>query len=173
MSLPDLTKCISIGSIGRAHGLKGAFFLSSPRARDSWQNHKNLYLKTRQGVVEAKVVSNYVSAGQIVLMIDCVHDRTQIESMVGTELFVERKAIKKQKGEYLVSELVGLKVVTEQGEHGVVIAVHDFGAQPNFELKLMPAGRTIFFPFLEHLVKRIDIEAGTLEVVFVPEFFDE
>lgn len=173
MSLPDLSKCIRVGAIGRPHGLKGAFFLSSAHAREPWQKHKSLYLKTKQGIIESKVISNYVSAGQIVLVLDCAIDRTQVESLVGTELFVERKAIKKQKGEYLVSELVGLKVLTEQGEHGVVKSMNDFGAQPNFEFELKPSGRTIYYPFLEHLIKRIDVDAGVLEVVFVPEFFDE
>ena len=165
---------IAFAQVGRPHGLKGAFFLKTPDRRTTWDHYKKLLLQTKDGLVSLQVLKAYVSGGAIAVVTDVLETREKVEVSYDAPLYVHRSEIQTTEDEYVVSDLLGLKVhCAEKGELGVVVAVVNFGAQENLEIKLTGTTRTIYFPFIEAFVKNVDNANGTLEIVYAPEFFDE
>ena len=169
---------IAFAQVGRPHGLKGAFFLKTSDRRTAWDGYQNLILQTREGEKPIQVTKAYISGGAVAVVTNLFATREQVEEVYDAALLVHRSEIQTQADEYVVSDLLGLKVfasgAAEGGkELGEVVAVVNFGAQENLEIKLTGTNRTIYFPFIEAFVTKIDSVNRTLEIVYAPEFFDE
>lgn len=99
-----------------------------------------------------------------------VTTREQAESLRGTELLV---GAQEDTEAWYAHELVGLDVVTTDGEERGVVADLLFGAAHE-QLVVEYQGRTVRVPFVEEIVPEIDIPGGRV-VVAPPEglFEDE
>jgi 16S rRNA processing protein RimM len=165
---------IEIGILSRCHGLKGGVFLRANDHRSDFGDYTRVLVTTHKESREFKVKSSYVSAGQPVLVLDGVESREDAEKLLQGRVAVSRDEIDAGDDDVLVGELIGLKVLAEgKGEIGEVVAVVDFGAQENVEIKLLSRKSTAIFPLLEEYVKEIDLEAGTMTIVYVPEFLED
>lgn len=172
---PELKGWLNIGKVGRPHGLRGAFFLKTPENRTSWNNYTSILVKRRSGeTFEAKVMRSYQAGGMLALQIEGLDSRDRVEPLYDAEIYVQRLEVELDDEEWLVGDLIGLKVVSsEQGELGRVISVSDFGAQHNLEILLSGSGKSVFFPLLDEFVEDIDVAAGAICIKYVPEFFEE
>ena len=97
-----------------------------------------------------------------------VADRNAAEAMRGTELTVPRSTLPSlAEGEYYHADLLGLPVVSDEGEAiGVVVAIDNFGAGDVIEIERPDKKR-----FMVPIVAVIDVAADPLQLLdeFVPE----
>ena len=71
----------------------------------------------------------------VIMRVDGFADRTAVESLRGTELFINRDDSPPTKsGEYYQSDLIGMKVVRNGVELGRVVCFQNFGAGDIMEL---------------------------------------
>lgn len=83
----------------------------------------------------------------------------------GMELWVDRKdAIPLKKGEYYIADLIGLKVVTEEGEElGTVADIWPTGA--NYVITVRQKNRNeILLPYIPDCVKEVLPEEGIIRI---------
>jgi 16S rRNA processing protein RimM len=95
---------------------------------------------------------------------------THREAVKTTDLFVTRAALPATgEDEFYEADLVGLAVREEGGEAlGQVVALADFGAGALIEVKPASGGATVFLPFTEAVVPKVDLEAGEIRVALPP-----
>lgn len=170
---PERKGWIAIGKIGRPHGLRGAFFLSSPDKRTEWDDYPVILLRNKIGeTIETKVVRSYLAGSMLALQVEAFVSREDVEERYGDEVFIHRTDIRMGDDDLLVADLKGMRVLTERGEIGLVVDVSDFGAQTNLEIELFESRKVIFFPLVDEFIRKIDPENNQIEIVYVPEFLE-
>jgi 16S rRNA processing protein RimM len=165
---------IDIGVLTRAHGLKGGIFLKANDRRTEFGDYPRILLTSPTQSREYFVKESYVSAGQPVLVLEGVTSREAAEALLHCRVSVSREDIVEDEDDVLVGDLIGLKVVAEgKGEIGEVVAVVNYGAQENIEIRMEGRKSTAVFPLLDEYVNEIDIEKGIISIQYVPEFLEE
>jgi 16S rRNA processing protein RimM len=164
---------ISFAKVGRPHGLSGAFFLKTEDRREKWDGYKNLYLEHGKTAVPVHVKNAYQSGGKLALEISAFNSREAVAAGYDKTLYVHRREINLKDDEYLVHDLVGMKVFCEgRGEIGKILSVSNYGAQENLEIDLLNGKGSILFPFIDAFVKKVDNEARTIEIMNVEAFIE-
>ena len=100
-------------------------------------------------------------------------DRNEAEALTGTELFVDAKALPPlPEGTYYNYQLMGLKVVTVRGESlGRVEDILETGAR---DVIVVHGDRgEVLLPSIPQVIRRIDLEAGIIEVELLPGLLPE
>jgi 16S rRNA processing protein RimM len=142
---------VRIGTVGRPHGIDGAFFVEQPSDDDRWWRTGARLLVDGTPV---EVVAHRRSGGRPVIKVAPPVER-------GAAIEVERADLPPTgDDEYYAFELVGLRVVEETGrELGKVVAVTSGVANDVLELD-----SGVLLPMVEDCVLGIDLEAERVDV---------
>ena len=142
---------VSIGKVGRPHGIDGAFFVEQPSDDQRWWKTGASFLA---GGTRVEVVAHRTSSGRPVIKVEPPVAR-------GALLEVERDELPPtEEDEYYAFELVGLDVVEEGGRVlGTVRAVTSGVANDVLELD---SGALL--PMVEDCVREIDLDGRRIVV---------
>lgn len=96
-----------------------------------------------------------------------------IEKYKGKSLFVERaNAVRLQKDEYFIADLIGCKVVDEDEQPiGVLKDVLETGANDVY-IVTGTEGKEILFPAIKECVLKVDVENELIQVHVMPGLLD-
>ena len=150
--MPSDLDLVTVGRVGRPHGIDGSFFVEGPSDRpERFANGATLFAAGEPAKV---VVSKRGSGGRPVIKLDRSVER-------GTTLAVPREALPPlEDDEYYGFQLVGLAVEEEGGRVlGRVKEVLDYPANDVLELD---SGQLL--PLVEACVRGIDLEGGRIVV---------
>ena len=120
----------------------------------------------------ADIVHRRTAGPGAVLRLSTVKNRDAARALFQTYLYVpEAEAAPLPEGEYFVHQIIGLTVVTTEGETlGTVREVLQTGSN---DVYLVRQGqREVLVPALKDVVHRIDLEAKTMEVTLPPGLLD-
>jgi 16S rRNA processing protein RimM len=147
---------VSVGRVGKPHGLDGSFFVEGPGDAERFAKGARLWV----GGEEAKVEVSKQARGRPVIRLDRRVER-------GAELAVPREALPPpDEDAYYVFQLVGLRVEEDGGrELGHVADVREYPANDVLELD-----SGLALPLVEACVREVDLEAG--RIVVAPGFAD-
>ena len=145
---------VSVGRVGRPHGVDGGFFVEDPSERDETFALGAVLLA---GGEPATVVAfRRGSGGRPVIRLNRAVDR-------GAELAVPRDSLPElpaEEGEFYAFELIGLSVEQEDGRQlGRVREVLQYPANDVLELE---SGLSL--PLVEACVRSVDVEGGRIVV---------
>jgi len=159
-----------VGSIARAHGLKGEVVV------DVWSEAPERFLPGRSvtarfpsGATKRMVVATARPFGdRMLIQFEGVASRTEAESLRGADLTIAREeAAPLPEGGHYRFELVGLRVRTREGS--ILGSVADvFATGSNDVIVVRGPGGEILLPSLEHVVLSIDLERGEMVVELPP-----
>lgn len=98
--------------------------------------------------------------------IDTIND---VEKYKGAKLYVTREnALELREDEYFVADLVGLRVVTQEGEAlGELSSVLQTGANDVYVIR-QKNGKDLLIPAIRDCVKKIDPAGGCITVHLLP-----
>jgi 16S rRNA processing protein RimM len=158
--MPSPADLVTVGRVGKPHGIDGGFFVEDPSERKDTFAVGAVLLADRE---PATVVAfRRGSGGRPVIRLDRVVER-------GTELAVPRDSLPElpaEEGEYYVFQLVGLSVEQEDGRLlGRVREVLEYPANDVLELD---SGLSL--PLVEACVRSVDVEGK--RIVIAPGFAD-
>lgn len=166
------TKFVCVGKFLGAHGVRGQVKVAS-----FTEDPENLTAYGTLTDATGELVYNIKLQGwnntHFIANVDGVADRTAAEKLKGKELFAARAKLPKPKsGQYYYSDLIGLKVVLEDGStFGEVIDVKNFGAGDILEVKLT-TGKKELYSFNPQTVPTVDMAKGQL-VLCPPVWLDD
>ena len=142
---------ITIGKVGRPHGIDGAFFVEQPSDDERWWKTGARFLA---GGHEVEVVTHRRSSGRPVVKLDRAVER-------GTVLEVPRAALPPTDAdEYYAFELLGLPVAEENGRSlGSVKSV-----APGIANDVLELDTGVLLPMVEDCILDVDLEAGRITV---------
>ena len=160
---------VALGYISAVHGVKGwVKVFSFTRPMEAILGYEPWLLGEEKRPVE--IVDGRKQGKGLVALLPGCDDRDQAARLVGQQVFVARDQLPPtEKGEYYWSDLEGLEVRTTDGVVlGRVAKLMETGA--NDVLVIRGDGEHLV-PFVQgQYVKRVDLEAGVIEVDWDPDF---
>lgn len=160
-----------MGEVVRPHGVRGAI-----RVRPFDPEAPNLQPGCRvwAGDRSFEVRSSQPAGKSWVVTLEGVSSRTEAEGLRGALLEVPDTDLRRSSEDsYFVFELIGLRVVTDEGkEVGAIVDVLATGANDVYVVRSTDE-RELLLPALGELVREIDLEAKVVRITPLPGLFDD
>ena len=157
---------LQVGVISSTHGVRGevkVFPTTDDMTR--FKKLKEVILVTEKTEKVLKITSVKFFKQFAILKFDGIDTLNDVEIYKGASLFVDRKnAVKLEKDEYFIADLIDLTVVDENGkELGTLIDVMKTGANDVYIVK-NEEGRELLFPAIKECILDIDFKKKTMSV---------
>ncbi|HWI75239.1 MAG TPA: ribosome maturation factor RimM [Baekduia sp.] len=152
---------ISVGRVGRPHGLDGSFHVTQPRER-VLQAARTLILEG----AEVEIVRHDGTAARPILRLRGVSSRERVEALRGTDLWVPRDAAPVlEEDEWLAEDLVGCRVVDGDVVVGVVAKLLPYPSCELLEVQRPEVGaKALLVPLISDAVRTVDVDAQLIDV---------
>ncbi len=157
---------MTLGHVSRPNGLRGAVVLQiDPSMTGVLARGVEVDLVPRSGpAIRTRVRSAAPVRGGVRVTFDDVGDRNASEALIGATVLVERSKLDLGHDEYLDVDLVGLDVVSADGDAiGRLVEVIATGANDVYVVRA-PDGREVLVPAVGHAVLGIDLDARLMTV---------
>jgi len=157
---------MSVGQIGKTHGLKGEVkVFSLTDSLERFKKIKNVYI---DGEIR-KVEGCKLQTDKAILKIEGIDSIEQAETYRNKFLMVKREdAIKLPEGSYYVADLVECTVFEEGGEE--LGKVFDVISTPGNDVYWVKGNKEVLIPVLKDIVVSIDIEKHIIVIKPIKEW---
>ena len=156
---------ILVGEIVKPHGLRGEFVVASYTENpDRFAAGITFSTSGNIGRSQCKVLEVRPHLGKLIVLFEGIQSRDEAEALRGTKLFVSQDEVSEpEDGSYWEHQIIGLEVFDVSGEPlGIVTNVHSGAGQDLWEVTL--GERSFLLPAVEAFVKRVDLDAGRIEI---------
>lgn len=157
---------LQVGIITSTHGVRGEVKVypttDDPRR---FRRLKEVVLDTGREKLNLEIEDVKFFKQFVILKFKGLDNINDIEKYRQKSLYVTRKnAVRLQRDEYFIADLIGLKVQDEDGtELGTVKDVIETGANDVYELE-MANGRSLLLPAIKQCILNVDVENGMMQV---------
>lgn len=169
--MEDLLK---VGIISSTHGIKGEVKVF-PTTDDPqrFKKLKNILLDSGKEKRNLKIQSVKFFKQFVILKFEEIDDINDIEKYKGSSLYVTRdQAVKLQKDEYFIADLIGLTVIAEEEKlEGTLKDVMETEANDVYVIELTD-GRELLLPAIKECVLSVDIEKGEMQIRLLDGLLD-
>jgi len=162
---------IKIGKVVNVVGLKGelkVYHYSDYKER--FEEFSKIYLEnTRYQIAGVRYVKDMV-----VLKLAGIDDRTEAEKHKGEDVYIDKEDVRElPEGTYHIFELIGLRVVDENGAMiGVLSDVIQNSAHDLYEVERENNGKFLI-PAVEEFIRTIDMNSRTMTVRLIEGLIEE
>lgn len=155
-----------VGVISSTHGIRGevkVFPTTDDPARYRDLKQVTVVTKRERRILKIEKVRFFKQF--VIVKFKGIDDINEIEPYKGAELWVDRsQAVSLEEGEYFIADLVGLAVMTDEGEKlGTLREVIQTGANDVYEV-FMENGKSVLLPVIDECVLDVDLEKGEVLV---------
>ena len=157
---------LQVGIITSTHGVRGEVKVypttDDPRR---FRRLKEVVLDTGREKLNLEIEGVKFFKQYVIVKFKGLDNINNIEKYRQKSLYVTRKnAVRLQKDEYFIADLIGLKVQDEDGiELGTVKDVIETGANDVYEVE-MADGRSLLLPAIKQCILNVDVENGMMQV---------
>ena len=157
---------LQVGIITSTHGVRGEVKVypttDDPRR---FRRLKEVVLDTGREKLNLEIEGVKFFKQIVILKFKGLDNINDIEKYRQKSLYVTRKnAVRLQRDEYFIADLIGLKVQDEDGtELGTVKDVIETGANDVYEVE-MADGRSLLLPAIKQCILNVDVENGMMQV---------
>lgn len=163
-----------IGVITSTHGLKGEVKVF-PTTDDlnRFKTLKKCFIRTPKEDIQVEKNTCKFFKNMVILSFKEFKDINEIEKYKGLDLYVKREdAVPLEEDEYYISDVIGMDVVTEEGELlGKLEDVMQTGANDVFVIRLTN-DKELLMPVIKDCVLDMDYEAGKVTVRLMKGMLD-
>ena len=146
------SRWVKIGIVGKAHGLRGAFFISGRDIELPSEIEEVSIGEEGSGRNMFRVLATRMQSGRPLIQLEGIGAREQVKDYLGQALWARRVAFEVEGDEYMWHDVVGKKVVDENDNLvGTIINIDNYGAAD---------------------IVVIESEKGFLPVSFIDAYFD-
>ena len=157
---------LQVGIITSTHGVRGEVKVY-PTTDDTrrFRRLKEVVLDTGKEKMNLEIEGVKFFKQFVILKFKGLDNINDIEKYRQKSLYVTRKnAVRLQRDEYFIADLIGLKVQDEDGkELGTVKDVIETGANDVYEVE-MADGKSLLLPAIKQCILNVDVENGTMQV---------
>ena len=163
-----------VGVITSTHGVRGevkVFPTTDDPAR--FKKLKQVILDTGKEDMELEITGVKFFKNMVILKFKGIDDMDTANKYRQKSLYVTREnAVKLEKNEYFIADLIGLEVSSEEGEDlGFINDVLQTGANDVYVIK-KTGEEDLLLPAIKDCVKEVDIEGGKMVVHVLPGLRD-
>ncbi|MBO5473494.1 MAG: ribosome maturation factor RimM [Lachnospiraceae bacterium] len=165
---------LQVGVITQTHGIRGevkVFPTTDDAAR--FKRLKKVILDTGKERLDLEIESVKFFKQYAILKFKDIDSINDVEQYKNGKLLVTREqAVKLRKDEYFVADLIGMKVVTEDGEDfGILKEVLPTGANDVYVVA-RPDKTEVLLPAIRECILHVDLEAGAVTVHIMDGLLD-
>ena len=164
---------LEAGKIVRTHGIRGELVL------EPWADSPEFLAEIKRlyfdgGKTDAGLLASRVHKGRLLITLRGVTTVEQGDALRGKVLYLDRADVQLEEGQVFLQDMIGLKAVdgTTGREYGELKEVLPTGANDVYRI-VDRDGKEYLFPAVKHMVKRISVEVGVIELLPIPGIFDE
>ncbi len=161
-----MQKNLEIGQIVNTFGIRG-FVKVVPYVDDieRYDELKKVYIKSKNRKTEYEVEEVKYQKNMVLLKLKGIDRIEEAEKLRNAFLEVDREnAIDLEEGEYFIADLIGLQVITDEGEQlGKIEDIYNTGSSDIYVVK-DKLGKQILLPAIEEVIKEISIEENKITV---------
>lgn len=169
-----MEELLQVGAITSTHGVRGEVKVF-PTTDDAkrFSKLKEVELETKEGTTTLHIKGVKYFKQFVILKFAEYDSLNDVESIKGRKLFVTRKnAVKLQKDEYFIADLIGLKVVDEEKQlEGTLTEVLQTGANDVYDIALAD-GRNFLLPAIADCVLHVDLENKVIKIHIMEGLLD-
>lgn len=154
-----------VGVISSTHGIRGEVKVF-PTTDDAgrFQELKHVILNTGKDQIPLEIQSVKFFKKFVIIKFKGVDNINDIEKYKGAGLFVSREdAVDLEKDEYYIADLLGMDVLTDDGEHGILKDVIETGANEVYVVEFENLGE-VLLPAIHDCILDVDVQAGNMKV---------
>lgn len=158
-----------IGKIGKAHGLKGAFYLGG--RKDLWTDEPSLLSVGQQPEtgIHTEVTSRQFIKGRLILSLSHFNDRTSLEAAYGQDLWCPLQDVSEA---FDYDAIIGFEVRAScESILGQVSEFYNHGASDTIEIKGLKG--TLELPFVDAYILELDFKASIIKLTQNADVFTE
>lgn len=166
---------LEIGKIVNTHGLRGEVkvvpWTDTP---DDFEAVSNVFIKIKREYKPLTVQSVRYQKNNLIVKFKEFDNINDVEGFKGMTLYCHRDELGElPEGVYYIVDLIGLDVVTEDGNHvGVIADVFNTGANDIYDVKREDK-KNLLLPVIDEVVKEIDMEKRQVTVNIMEGLDDE
>ncbi len=165
---------LKVGVITTTHGVHGEVkvFPTTDDAR-RFKRLKEVILDTGKERLNLEIEGVKFFKQLVILKFKGLDNINDVEKFRQKELYVSRQnAVRLSKNEYFIADLMGLKVLNEDGEEiGVLEEVLETGANDVYQIQ-MKDGRELLLPAIKQCVLDVNVEEGFIRVHILDGLLD-
>lgn len=169
-----MEKYFRVGVIANTHGIRGEVKVY-PTTDDinRFKKLKKCILDTGKEYIDLNVESVKFFKNMVILKFKEYNNINDIECYKEKDILVSRdNAVKLEKGEYYIADILGAKVILEDGsEFGVLEDVMQTGANDVYVVKTLD-NKEVLLPKIDECVKKLDIENKIVTVHIMKGLLD-
>lgn len=166
---------LEVGKIVNTHGLRGEVkvvaWTDSP---DDFEKIKTVYIKMKSEQISLKIKSIKYQKNNLIIKFDEFNDINEVLPYKNAVLYADREELGPlDEGVYYIVDLIGLDVITDDGEKvGVICDVFNAGASDIYDVK-REGKKNLLLPVIDEVVKEVDLENGRVVVNIMEGLDDE
>ena len=161
-----MEELLQVGVITSTHGVRGEVKVF-PTTDDPnrFKSLKHVLLDTGREKKSLEVQGVKFFKQFVILKFKGIDNINDVEKYKKAPLFVTREnAVPLEEDEYFIADLIGLKVVSDEGEDlGIIADVLQTGANDVYIIKKDNV-EDLLVPAIHECIKNVDIEGGTMQV---------
>lgn len=168
-----MKKYLEIAKIVATQGVRGEvrcqYYCDSPEVLCEFDT---LYLN--KGETEIHITRAFPHKNVVILKIEGVDSIEDAQKYIGKMLYLNRDDAELPEGSYFIQDIIGLSVYdVDSGKiYGKISDVYQNGASDVYSIK-QPNGTELMFPYIDEVVKSIDLEKGEMTIRPLPGLFDD
>ena len=166
---------LEIGKIVNTHGLRGEVkvvpWTDSP---DDFEAVEKVFLKIKSEYMPLTVKAVRYQKNNLIVKFREFDNINDVEAFKGATLYCDRDELGElPEGVYSIVDLIGLTVVSDEGDVvGVIADVFNTGANDIYDVK-REGKKNLLLPVIDEVVKEIDMEKGQVTVHIMEGLDDE
>lgn len=171
----EMEELLQVGAIANTHGIKGevkVFPTTDDVAR--FKNLKQVILDTQKEQITLEITHVKFFKNLAILKFKGFDHINDVEMWKGKPLYVTREnAVKCEEDEYFIADLIGIGVVSEEGEElGAITDVLTGGANDVYVIS-KPGREELLLPAISQCILQVDMAARVMRVHILPGLRDE
>lgn len=154
---------VEVGKVVKAHGIKGDLLVFALTDFPDLRFAVNAKI-TIDKSTWLTVARSAEHSGRYIVHFMEINDRNSADALVGSILLteVEQNQLPPVPDRYFDRQLIGLKVIADGADVGVVVDVLHLPSQE--VLTVERAGVEVLIPFVEPILQNVDLEKGTISI---------
>jgi 16S rRNA processing protein RimM len=163
-----------VGVISSTHGVRGEVKVF-PTTDDvkRFKKLKQVILDTGKEQLTLEITQVKFFKQMVILKFKEFDTLNDVERFRGKSLYVTREnAVKLQKGEYFIADMLGIRVVSTEGEElGTLVDVLQTGANDVYVVE-KEGNPQLLLPAIKECIREVDMEQGLMTVYLMPGLRD-
>ncbi|WP_334196296.1 ribosome maturation factor RimM [Muricomes intestini] len=156
---------LQVGIISSTHGVRGEVKVF-PTTDDAvrFKKLKKVILNAGKEQIPLEIENVKFFKQFVILKFKGIDNINDIEKYKGKSLFVDREnAVKLEKDEYYIADLIGMQVFTEEGRLGVLKDVLETGANEVYVVDSDKYGE-VLIPAIQQCILDVNVQEQTMKV---------